>query len=250
MSGAIMNNTPRLQGRSAVVLCGHTADADGLGPGLAQRLRDEGAQVALLAAEDLADAPALQQALDAAVARQGGLDILLNVPFDAEAPKATAALSEADWAAAHRSAFDQPRWAMQAALPHLQRGGGCIVNVVSQYGDSVWRGVAAYNAACEALKGLTRSAAEEWGVHGIRVNALVPAAAAAPFTALAATKPEAVAQLLATVPLRRMGDVQRDIGGALMLLVGDAGRYLTGHIVHADGGQHLAPSPYEAAVLA
>jgi NAD(P)-dependent dehydrogenase (short-subunit alcohol dehydrogenase family) len=53
---------------------------------------------------------------------------------------------------------------------------------------------------------------------------------------------------VAGTPMQRMGDPVADIGGAVMLLLGDAGRFLTGHVLYADGGQHLTPSPFEAVV--
>lgn len=229
----------RLDGQAALV----THGAQGLGAAIAQRLEQEGARVHAVAA--LPDSPEAANAMvQAAATSEGRLDILVNAE---EAAPALAPLERKQWLVAPSA--QRVMWIMQAAFPLMrEQGSGRIVNVVALHGDSLNRQLSDAVATSEAIKSLTRSAAEEWGSHGILVNAIAPAADTEAFRALRAGAPDAVDALVAASPMGRMGDPVADIGGAVMLLVSDAGRFLTGHVLYADGGQHLTPSPFEAVV--
>ncbi len=227
----------RLQGRVAIVTHGDV----GIGAGIARRLKDEGATVIAL------DPPGSKTAADHAIAdvlrQHRRLDILVNSSDEAAVFVPLEFKTQVVGIAAQAVL-----WMMQAALPALRENGGRIVNIVATFGDSLNRQAADVVATSEAIKSLTRSAAEEWGCHNILVNALAPAADTEMFRSLRAQAPEAVDALVAGTPMGRMGDPVADIGGAVMLLVSEAGRFLTGHVLYADGGQHLTPTPYEAIV--
>lgn len=230
-------NQQRLQGRVAIVV----GSAAGVGQGIAQRLRAEGAQVV---AADVPRAKIDAVTLVAEVlGRHGRLDVLVNADDGAIdfAPIEQKTLAVGGSAQA-------VLWTMQAAFPAMRVNGGRIINLVAPLGDSLNRQMADAVAASEAVKSLTRSAAEEWGRYNILVNALAPAADTQSFRELRARAPEAVDALVAASPMLRMGDPADDIGGAVMLLLGESGRFLTGHVLYADGGQHLTPTPYEAIV--
>jgi NAD(P)-dependent dehydrogenase (short-subunit alcohol dehydrogenase family) len=246
--------------------------ADGVGRGIALRFALEGARVVIIGSDmakadftmralaaipaeakhlvaDLGTRADVENAMRQAAEAFGRIDILVNA-LEHEAP--AAALEEIhddQFARTMTRELQVPLWAMRAALPCMkQQGGGHIINVVSLYGDSTWRAHGDYHAAAEAVKALTRTAAEEWGPHGILVNAIMPAADTPAYQRYRVRHPEYADRLVKDSPLGRMGDPERDIGGAAMLLVSDAGRFLTGHMIHADGGQHLTPSPYEALI--
>src|SRR5207245_3835594 len=73
-------------------------------------------------------------------------------------------------------------WAMQAVFPHMvTAGGGRIINFVSLNGINAHMYSADYNAAKEAIRALTRTAAREWARHNVLVNAIAPAAATPPY---------------------------------------------------------------------
>lgn len=229
----------RLEGRVAILMHGR----GDTGAGIAERLRQEGCVV--MAESALPESKAAAEAIVAtAVAQHGRVDILLNA---AEAPLAFEPLESK--ALAVGQGPQAVLWMMQAVFPVMQRQqGGRIVNLVAACGDSLNRQVADVVAASEAVKSLTRSAAEEWGRHNILVNALAIAADTESFRQWREAQAEAVDALVAASPMGRMGDPVADIGGAVLLLVGEAGRFLTGHVLYADGGQHLTPTPYEAVV--
>lgn len=126
---------------------------------------------------------------------------------------------------------------MRACHPHL-RGDGAVVNCVSSAAVR-WdaSGYGHYAAVKEAIRALTRAAACEWGVDGIRVNAIAPHAMSPGMAGWVAERPEEAAAFFKTIPLRRVGDCEQDIGRAVALLVcADAG-YLTGATIPLDGGQ-------------
>ena len=118
-------------------------------------------------------------------------------------------------------------------------GGGAIVNIASILAHRVTARTAAYAASKAGLLHLTRALALEWARHGIRVNALCPGYIETPINAdFFAT--EAGATLIRRIPQRRLGRPE-DLDGALLLLVSDAGRYITGADIVVDGG-HLVTS--------
>jgi NAD(P)-dependent dehydrogenase (short-subunit alcohol dehydrogenase family) len=120
---------------------------------------------------------------------------------------------------------------MQLCYPYIKaRGGGAIVNFASEAGTAGIPGQAAYAAAKEAIRGITKVAALEWGPDNIRVNALCPIAWHTP-------NPEhpLFQEAIATSPLHRIGDPEDDIGPVVVFLAGP-GRYITGRTLHVDGG--------------
>jgi NAD(P)-dependent dehydrogenase (short-subunit alcohol dehydrogenase family) len=256
--------TGRLAGRIALV----TGGAQGVGRGIARRFAREGAAVVIadidvvqgeavahelaeLGAEsrfveaDVADRAGVRAMVAAAVERFGGLDILVN---NAQwvAPKVPL-LDKTDEMLA--KTLDTGLWAtfraMQEAVPVLRaRGGGRIINLCSLIGLSGAPHYADYAATKEAIRGLTRVAANEWAADGILVNALAPVARTPAVDRYALEHPEAVAAAERANPLGRLGDPEDDIGGAALFLASDDARYVTGTTLFADGGAHLLrPSP-------
>ena len=250
----------RLAGRVAIV----TGAGEGIGRGIARRYAREGARVVVaeLRAEwgdrtaneirdelhgeahavhtDMGKKDDVLRMVDEAVATFGGVDILVN---NAQAFTPMVPLEEKEDAwfeISLNSGLMGSFWAMQSAFPHLRDSGrGRIVNFCSLNGvTGAWFSVD-YNAAKEAIRGLTRSAAREWGQYGITVNCIGPGAASSGYRAWADRNKEAAAMGEATIPLGRMGDPEDDIGGVALFLASDDGQYVTGHTIFADGGGHL-----------
>jgi len=77
----------------------------------------------------------------------------------------------------------------------------------------------------------------EWAPDGIRANNIAPHALSPGLKGWTEAKPEEAAAFVATIPMRRIGDCEDDIGRAIAVLVGEDMRYLTGATIPLDGGQ-------------
>jgi NAD(P)-dependent dehydrogenase (short-subunit alcohol dehydrogenase family) len=182
----------------------------------------------------------VEAAVAATVEQFGRLDVVVNNAFAMGEMGRLESKPAEHFGVALGVCFYGTLWTMQAAFPHMrEQGGGRIVNLVSLAGVNAHPYEADYNSAKEAVRALTRSAAREWAPHGILVNAIAPFAASPAFVGFAAAAPEAAAQVLAHVPIGRMGDPEHDIGGVAVFLASDDARYVTGNVIHADGGAHI-----------
>lgn len=126
---------------------------------------------------------------------------------------------------------------MQAAFPHLKERGGSIINFGSRNG--VWgaAGFTLYAAAKEGIRGLSRSAAREWGRHNIRVNVICPATLSPAMKAYIDVNPDDAKAAVENMALDRIGDAETDIAPVAVFLASDESRYITGQTINVDGGQ-------------
>jgi 3-oxoacyl-[acyl-carrier protein] reductase len=125
----------------------------------------------------------------------------------------------------------------QAAVPHLEaQGGGAIVNVGSIAGnDGGGPGSGHYAAAKAYVHNLTRHMAKDLAPRGIRVNALAPGVIATPFHA--STPPERMELMRKAVHLGRVGTPEDCVGPVIFLASPTLSGYVTGQILHVNGGQ-------------
>src|SRR4029453_9096241 len=117
-----------------------------------------------------------------------------------------------------------------------QRGGGAIVN---QSSTAAWMGIGFYGIAKLALNGITQSLARELGPWGIRVNAIAPGPTDTEATRAIVPAPY-LKQMLAQMPLARVGTPEDLVGTLLSLLSADSG-WMTGQVLNVDGGQIMRP---------
>lgn len=246
----------KLAGKVALI----TGAGQGVGLGIAQAFAAQGAKVvitgrdaqrldsavAAIAARggnvlacpgDAARRENAECAVSAAVEKFGGLDILVN---NAQARRSGVPFEEItgeDMDLALGSGPLATLFHMQAAFPHMQLNGGSIINFGSKMGLQPIAGLGSYAAAKEAIRGLSRAAAREWGKYRIRVNVLNPASLSDSGKAYFADRPEEFERLCQDVSLGYFGDAETDIGAAAVFLASDDSRYLTGQTINADGGQ-------------
>jgi len=183
-----------------------------------------------------------QDQIDAMVAstveRFGRVDALINNAQTFRPLASVADVSASDVDVFYTSGVKGTLWAMQAVYPHMKaQGWGRIVNFASSMGITGGSGFAAYNASKEAVRALTRTAAREWAVDGIVVNAIAPAAAT--HHGEAGKQSEGYRIFIENCPMKRQGDPELDIGPIAWFLCSDACRYLTGHTFMADGGAFM-----------
>ena len=125
----------------------------------------------------------------------------------------------------------------QAAAPHLmQRGSGAIINVGSIAGlDGGGPGAGIYGSAKAFVHNLTRHLAREFAAHNIRVNTVAPGTIDTPFHAT--TPQERMEAMRKSVYLGRLGTPRDCVGAFLFLASAELSGYITGQIIHINGGQ-------------
>lgn len=125
-------------------------------------------------------------------------------------------------------------------LQHMVRG-GCIIHIASVNATLPAMGMAAYCAAKSGVAMLTRVAAMECGPHEIRVNAVAPGLVRTPLTARFMSSPVRDDFVENTV-LRRLGD-PHDVVGAVLFLASAEAAWITGEMLHVDGGAQMMRYP-------
>jgi len=247
-----------LKGKVAMV----TGASSGLGVRFAECLAENGASVVLVARRadrladvkagieksggramaveaDVRDRAAMAAAFDAAERTFGTVTILVNNAGVVTAGRAVD-LSEEEWRRVLSTNLDAVfYWAQEAARRMLAaETGGAIVNIASVIAFGVSKGVIAYATAKAAVVQVTKALALELAFKGIRVNAIAPGWIVTELNRDYLMS-EKGAALKRDIPIGRFGE-ERDLDGPLLLLVSDAGRFITGATVVADGGQMVA----------
>ncbi|MEU3734312.1 SDR family oxidoreductase [Streptomyces sp. NPDC033538] len=244
----------QLEGRVAIV----TGAGDGIGAAVARRFAEEGARVLVAEVDeetgratadriggrflrtDVGDKAQVLAMVDTAVREWGGVDILVNNAWAVGDLGRVENKTDEMLARGLGIGFYGPFWAMRAAFPHMrERGWGRVINMCSLNGVNAHMGTLEYNAAKEALRTLTRTAAREWAPTGVVVNALCPGAKSAAFRRRMRENPELEKQAGGMNPMGRIGDPDRDIAPAALFLAGEGARYVTGNTLFVDGGSHI-----------
>ncbi len=184
---------------------------------------------------DLTDPANAKPLVEAAAAKLGGLDVLVNnagslftrTPF----LEWDDALYDKVMALNVRAVIN----ASQAAVPHMASG-GAIINLGSIAGNNGGApGSGLYASAKAFVHNVTRHMATDLAKHQIRVNAIAPGVITTPFHAK--TPPERMQAMLNTVPMGRLGVAEDCVGPILFLASSQMSGYITGQILHINGGQ-------------
>ena len=102
-------------------------------------------------------------------------------------------------------------------------------------------GQASYAAAKEAIRGLSRVAATEWGPDNINVNVVCPLVMTQALAQWKEEYPEVYAKTIQGIPMGRFGDAEKDIGGTCLFLASPAASYISGETITLQGGSGLRP---------
>jgi 3-oxoacyl-[acyl-carrier protein] reductase len=203
---------------------------------ITREIQSTGGTAVLLQA-DLTQPGSARQLVDAGERALQGLDVLINCAGSLVSRRPFLEADDA-WI---NAVFDLNARAVigtcQAAAPHLiKRGGGAIINVGSIAGlDGGGAGAGIYGSAKAFVHNLTRHLAREFAVHRIRVNTVAPGVIATAFHA--ATPPERLEAMRKSVSLGRLGTPTDCIGAFLFLASTELSGYITGQIIHINGGQ-------------
>ncbi len=214
-----------------------------------QRAQAVQAELAALGADALAIACDVSQVEDGDLTVEktlqefGSIDILVNNAQAGDGPKPTHPrtgiedLTNEYWDLSFDSGARGTWLFCKAAFPHLKLHGGKIINFGSIGGMRGTEFAAAYNAAKEAIRAFTRTAAREWGRHGITVNCICPISATPALLGfLGREDADNVQAYMKTLPLSRLGDPEKDIGRTAVFLASEDADFITGQTINVDGG--------------
>lgn len=215
-----------------------TGGQSGLGAACAKRLRDDGVEVVTFdispdadVAVDVSDS----EAVEAAVAQVGAIDILINSAGIVGPNKPLWETTPAEW---HRT-FDVNVFGLvnmtRAIVPGMvERGWGRIVNIASMAGKDGNPNLSAYSASKAAVIGLTKSLGKELAKTGVIVTAIAPAVIATPLND--ATSPEVLAHLTSLIPMGRLGRAD-EVAALVSWLASDEISFSTGAVYDISGGR-------------
>lgn len=130
-------------------------------------------------------------------------------------------------------------WLCQMVCPQMaERGDGAVI-IISSIAGLRGNSMQGMYGLCKAADiQLARNLALEWGPRGIRANAISPGIVKTEFARVLYEDPERLKRRLSAIALGRLGD-PRDIAGLAVCLASDAGRYVTGQNIVADGGETI-----------
>ncbi len=242
-----------LDGKCALV----TGASRGIGRAVALKFASEGAKVALnfagneaaanevrqeieaaggqaiLVKADVADEAAVQDMVQKTADAFGRIDILVNnagITRDG----LLARMKEEDWDAVLSTNLKGVFLTTKAvAKLMMKQRAGRIVNMASVVGVSGNAGQANYSAAKAGVIGFTKTIARELASRGVTANAVAPGFIATDMTSVLSDKAKEAA--LTGIPLGRMGTPE-DVAAAVLFLVSDQSSYITGQVLHVDGG--------------
>jgi NAD(P)-dependent dehydrogenase (short-subunit alcohol dehydrogenase family) len=247
----------RLDGKVAVV----TGAARGIGFATADALSEAGALVVIAdmdgaaaaqAAEtlmakgrkadhivlDVTDPRAVERAQAEIITRHKRVDVLVNNAGIAISFKPAETMEDETWNKVIDVNLNGVFWCCRAfGKAMLEQGGGSIINVGSMSAEIVNypQEQANYNASKAGVHHLTRSLAAEWGLRGVRVNAVAPTYIETDLTRDVAMQPDIRKHWIEGTPMARMGQ-PAEIASVILFLASDAASLMTGSIVLADGG--------------
>ena len=243
----------KLQGKVALI----TGGDSGIGRAVAIAFAREGADIAVVYLEEHDDARETQQlvskherrclildgdvgdpafcaqAVERTLGELGRLDVLVNNAAE-QHPAKLEAITDEQLERTFRTNVFSHFYLTRAALPHL-REGACIVNTTSV---TAYRGspeLLDYSATKGAIVAFTRSLSQALAPRSIRVNAVAPGPVWTPLIP-ASFPAEKVASFGSDVPMGRAGEPE-EIAPSYVFLASDDGSYMTGQVLHPNGGE-------------
>lgn len=230
-----------------------TGAAGGIGAAIAEAVIDAGAKVSLVdrnehvlqtgrrletqaLVEDLAESESCQKAVDQTLADHGRLDFVVNAAGVQSRGELTE-IGDEDWEQLSNINLGVALKLCRIAARHMISAGrgGAILNVTSISATVGVPGIVAYGATKGGLMQLTKGLAVELAPYGIRTNAVAPGYVSTSMTADLLSDAERRTAVLERIPLGRIAEPE-EVAPAAVFLLSPAARYVTGEVLHVDGG--------------
>jgi len=193
-------------------------------------------QQALATKTNVADANDVERMVQAALERFGRIDILVN-NAGITRDKLLLRMSDEDWDAVLGVNLKGTFLCTRAVIrPMAKQKSGKIVNIASVVGAMGNAGQANYGASKAGVIGFTKTVAREYAPRGINVNAIAPGYIETPMTE--ALPDKAKEELKRLIPMDRLGKPE-DVAEAVLFLVSEASNYITGQVLHVNGGIYM-----------
>lgn len=184
---------------------------------------------------DVASVPAIQEAVEAVIARHGRIDILVN-NAGTNIQQAALDVTEEAWDTVMATNLRGGFFCAQAVGRHmLERGSGKIINMCSTFANLGFYGRASYAASKGGLAQITRVMAIEWASSGVNVNAVGPTATMTQMNEELFRDPAWQDKVLARIPAGRYAQPE-DVASAVLYLASPASDMVHGHMLMVDGG--------------
>ncbi|UOQ95471.1 SDR family oxidoreductase [Halobacillus shinanisalinarum] len=243
----------RLQGKVGIV----TGSASGIGRGIALAMAKEGANIAivdvneekgketfaelnqytegLLVIKDISIKENVDEIVTEVVKKFGKLDILVNNAHVSRQDLFVETTLE-HFDLSFGTGFYPTFHFMKASYPELKESRGKVINFASGAGIDGQVTQTSYAAAKEAIRGISRVAANEWGPDGINVNVIAPIALTPGVEQWRQSSQDLYDAMINKIPHRRLGDPEQDIGRTAVFLASNDSDYITGQTIMVDGG--------------
>ena len=210
---------------------------------VAQELNDTyGAGRAFAAPADVSDLASITEMVDAAMAVQGRIDILVCNAARLPKMEPFGAVTTEEFLAHYNTNVEKTLRLVQLVAPRMaQAGAGSIVLISSRAGIAATPQHLAYSCSKAAMTHLSRNLAAHYAPFGVRINCLAPGLIRSDASRAFLEAP-ASESFIRDVPLRRAGEAH-EMGGAVAFLVSPAAGYITGAVIPVDGGVVDLPTP-------
>lgn len=244
----------KLSGKVALV----TGGSRGIGKAIAGLFAKEGASVAITARDvttlkktadelgvfavsaDIRSDSEVKNVVNSVVEKFGRLDILVNNAGIFPKVKLLHEISEQEWREVIDVNLTGQFLVTKAAIPHLQKNGGCIINIASNAGLKAYHdfNADAYSASKAALVLLSKCWALEYAKDKIRVNCICPGVVETDMTKEFLSSPTQREMLDSEHPIGRIG-IPDDVAKAALYFASDDSSWVTGAVLTLDGGESL-----------
>lgn len=199
----------------------------------ARAIEQEGAS-ALMIAGDIGDPEFCKRAVEDTVARFGRLDILVNNAGEQHPDEDIRDITDQQLKRTFQTNVFGMFYLTQAAIDHIPSGGS-IINCTSVTMYQGAKGLLDYSATKGAVTAFTRSLSENLIDKGIRVNAVAPGPIWTPLNPMGGSPPEEIPHFGESTPMKRAGQ-PNEVAPSFLFLACDDGSYMSGQVLHPNGG--------------